>query len=497
MADFGDALISAENQLKSGQTAAAERAFRELLLRSPGHSTILARLANVAASHRQNDQIVRWLHLAVIAAPSLPVWHHNLAVARQLLKSPHAALGFRRALLLVPAAARSLQALLPIVVDQRAALGEENAPHLTHKLAKLFAWSSILTPAITDHMKNRALMLLQAGEVFAAADVYRRYGRLAHGWPVNLPDPQPHPPQEARLQAVRQSNRHRLDHDGEQLAYIDRITPLPAALKSQVSAYREVSAGLSAAQQNAVVFDLDDDQYNRIAASYGRHTWRYETGWSPTRPALNPAVNWSQIAADFAQATPAHQVIDHFLSADALHALRRFCRESTIWHVTKGNGYLGAYFQDGFNDPVLAAIATQLRSSLPDLLGDYPVRMIWAYSYPQGGKGINPHADFARFNLNFWITEDDANLDAETGGLIIYRKAAPDHWDFKTYNTSSAQTIYDFLGADKQTFIRVPHRANRAVLFDSRLFHETDRFNFAPGFANRRINITMLFGKGP
>ena len=123
--------------------------------------------------------------------------------------------------------------------------------------------------------------------------------------------------------------------------------------------------------------------------------------------------------------------------------------------------------------------------------------MIWAYPYPQDGKGINPHADFARFNLNFWITEDDANLDAETGGLIIYRKAAPDHWDFKTYNTSSAQTIYDFLGADKQTFIRVPHRANRAVLFDSRLFHETDRFNFAPGFANRRINITMLFGKGP
>ena len=178
--------------MKSGQTAAAERAFRKLLLRSPGHSTIFARLANVAASHRQNDQIVRWLHLAVIAAPSLPVWHHNLAVARQLLKSPHAALGFRRALLLVPAAARSLQALLPIVVDQRAASGEENAPLLTHKLAKLFAWSSILTPAITDHMKNRALMLLQAGEVFAAADVYRRYGRLAHGWPVNLPDPQPH-----------------------------------------------------------------------------------------------------------------------------------------------------------------------------------------------------------------------------------------------------------------------------------------------------------------
>ena len=89
------------------------------------------------------------------------------------------------------------------------------------------------------------------------------------------------------------------------------------------------------------------------------------------------------------------------------------------------------------------------------------------------------------------VTQDDVEA------VKWYRKAAPDHWNFKTYNTSSAQTIYDVLGADKQTFIRVPHRANRAVLFDNRLFHETDRFDFGPGFANRRINITMLFGKGP
>jgi hypothetical protein len=27
------------------------------------------------------------------------------------------------------------------------------------------------------------------------------------------------------------------------------------------------------------------------------------------------------------------------------------------------------------------------------------------------------------------------------------------------------------------------------------LFHETDRFHFKPGYKNRRINITLLFGK--
>ena len=43
--------------------------------------------------------------------------------------------------------------------------------------------------------------------------------------------------------------------------------------------------------------------------------------------------------------------------------------------------------------------------------------------------------------------------------------------------------------------VRVPYRANRAVIFDSDLFHETDRIAFKEGYLNRRINITMLFGR--
>ena len=42
--------------------------------------------------------------------------------------------------------------------------------------------------------------------------------------------------------------------------------------------------------------------------------------------------------------------------------------------------------------------------------------------------------------------------------------------------------------------VTVPHRANRAVIFDSDLFHETDRIAFKEGYLNRRINITMLYG---
>jgi hypothetical protein len=43
--------------------------------------------------------------------------------------------------------------------------------------------------------------------------------------------------------------------------------------------------------------------------------------------------------------------------------------------------------------------------------------------------------------------------------------------------------------------VTIPHRANRAVIFDSDLFHETDRIAFKDGYVNRRINITMLYGR--
>jgi hypothetical protein len=41
----------------------------------------------------------------------------------------------------------------------------------------------------------------------------------------------------------------------------------------------------------------------------------------------------------------------------------------------------------------------------------------------------------------------------------------------------------------------VPYRQNRCVIFRSALVHQTDStMTFRRGFANRRINLTFLFG---
>ena len=43
--------------------------------------------------------------------------------------------------------------------------------------------------------------------------------------------------------------------------------------------------------------------------------------------------------------------------------------------------------------------------------------------------------------------------------------------------------------------ITIPYKANRAVIFDSDLFHKTDRIDFKDGYLNRRINVTLLYGR--
>ena len=36
---------------------------------------------------------------------------------------------------------------------------------------------------------------------------------------------------------------------------------------------------------------------------------------------------------------------------------------------------------------------------------------------------------------------------------------------------------------------------NRAVVFNSNLFHETNSYEFKEGYENRRINVTLLFDR--
>jgi hypothetical protein len=191
-------------------------------------------------------------------------------------------------------------------------------------------------------------------------------------------------------------------------------------------------------------------------------------------------------------------VIDNFLSEDTLKRLLRFCKRSTVWHNPMHGAYLGAYESTGFTGGLIYQIAEELRARVPDILGSHPLGYAWAYLYLDGSKGIRYHADIAAFTANFWITPDDANLNAEGSGMMISEVAAPHDWDpdQATSNLLSEQLLWNSTeGEGVVQMHRVPYKQNRCVLFNSSYIHHSDAVHFKTGFHNHRINIGLFFGR--
>jgi hypothetical protein len=209
-------------------------------------------------------------------------------------------------------------------------------------------------------------------------------------------------------------------------------------------------------------------------------------------PAVNPA-NADNATRRWNENRPRVVVVDDLLTEEALAALRRFCLNSTIWRTGFEAGYLGAFPEHGFSVPLLAQIAEEFREVFSAICGDLPLKYAWAFTYDSSLPGLHVHADDALVNVNFWITPDQANLDPEHGGLLVWDVESPKNWDFGNFH-GNQPAIRDYLAGHKAKAIKVPYRGNRAVIFDSQLLHQTDTVRFRQGYENRRINVTLLYG---
>ena len=328
-------------------------------------------------------------------------------------------------------AGRKAEALGAAQPEARNALG--NALRQQGRLAEAeaeYRQALALAPDYVEGYKHLAMALEEQGRLDEAFALFGRHAQLAY---ASEPDPSTLP-------------AHKLRHDEEQRAFL------------------------------------------------GKSGFHLGNGSRISGPAVNPDNKVSEISAQWRSAQPQIVVIDDLLTSEALERLRRFCLESTIWRQVYDGGYLGAFPEHGFAPPLLAQIAEELRTVYPAIIEDYPLLHFWAFKYDSSLHGIKKHADFAAVNVNFWITPNEANLDPEHGGLVVWDAAAPLDWDFAKYNAAE-DDIIAFLTTNNAKPVTVPYRANRAVIFDSDLFHETDVISFKPGYENRRINVTLLFGR--
>jgi len=248
---------------------------------------------------------------------------------------------------------------------------------------------------------------------------------------------------------------------------------------------------LGRATGHKLTHDLEQQDY---LCAQGARTSPRRLGAKLPSGAVNQANDIAAIAQQWRDARPQVVVIDNLLTKQALEELRLFCWQEPIWQKVYDDGYLGALPEQGFACPLVAQIAQELRQTYTAIIGPHQLRYFWAFKCDSRLKGINIHADFAAVNVNFWLTSDEANLDPQSGGLIVWDVAAPLDWDFTRYNNDEA-AMRSFLSDQGARSMTIPYRANRAVIFDSDLFHQTDNIAFKDGYTNRRINVTLLFGR--
>lgn len=219
-----------------------------------------------------------------------------------------------------------------------------------------------------------------------------------------------------------------------------------------------------------------------------------DAGALPPTTALRADIDWAWAAREYSSKRMV--VVDDLLGPAALAMMQAYTRHGAHFRTLRA-GYLGAFPADGTTHPLILRLAEELVHAAPSIFSSHALALWWIFKYDQTNpSGIGIHADPAAVNINLWLTDDAHCLDG--GGLTIYAHVPelelPTQSVNREYESAAAeQTLRDEL-TGKGRVLTIPYRCNRAAIFISDQYHESLPFRFAPGYASRRANLTLLFG---
>ena len=464
-----------------GRLEEAEASFRQAISLKPdiaqAHSNLgntlheLGKLENAVASYRQ----------AIKVKPDYAEAHSNLGnTLQELGRLEEAEASYRETIALKPDYAASYNNLGDMLKD----LGRLEEAEASYRKA------IAVKPDYAKAHNNLGITLNAMGLKEGALQLFKRNLQLERGKnPVN-----------PRHKSFRQISKAKIDHDIEQFEYLAASGYEIKKFHELATLYKTVSSEINYPSDTGTL-PLSDKHQNLLRETYNRPIHILEA-LALDKSALSDSLDVNKITEDYFEHEFGLTYFDDFLSPASLKSLREFLLGSTIWFdFFHTGGYMGAYLKDGLASPLILQIAEDIRKKFPKIFKNYHLAQLWAYKYDSRAcdknnvfSGINVHADFAAINVNFWITPNSANLDPSSGGLVVYNTEAPLEWGFNTYNKNEQKIREEIHNSDQKKTI-VPYNENRAVLFNSNLFHETDKIEFKEGYENRRINVTMLFGK--
>jgi Flp pilus assembly protein TadD len=456
---------------KASRQEEALTAYRKAVALNPRYLEAYINLGNALRDRGELAESIAVYEKALTLNPSNAETHNNLGVAlKEQFRTDQAIASYRRALELKPTHVEALNNL---------GLALMEAGTLREAIAS-FQQALAIMPGYQKALYNLGIAWLWAGDDIKSVECLQQVAKAKHD--------------HGKVVTESFLYRSRLKHDIEQTQYLLDQHKLGKEHRSYLQSLRELQEQLNRtpAPQNRTA--IEPDRLAPIAPSFNRVLYcvpppRVENG------ALNPSLDVASVEARYLEKHPEVTFIDGLLNQEALDGLRRFCWEATIWKKDYENGYSGAFLGDGFASPLLFQIAEELRRTFPRVFKHHRLTQAWAFKHDSARRGLNIHADAAAVNVNFWITPDEANLNPDTGGLVVYDKEAPKEWNFKDYNTDQNKPkILAWLKEVGAQAVRIPYRANRAVVFNSDLFHETDEIAFKDDYLSRRINITLLYG---
>ncbi|MEE8532402.1 MAG: tetratricopeptide repeat protein, partial [Alphaproteobacteria bacterium] len=289
----------------------------------------------------------------------------------------------------------------------------------------------------------------------------------------------------------------KLEDASDQIDYLIAKGLLHASFADMAARYRAVRDEVEAAVGHDGTATLKPRQAASIGGFYNKVV-RFADAPRIASGAVNDKLDYAAIEESYLSSPLSITTFDDFLTPEALVALRDFCLESTIFFGYSGARFVGSDLGTGFNCSLLYQIAEELKRRLPRILGAHELSNIWTYRHRNRSVGVEAHSDQGQVSFNFWISPAAANRNPEHGGLLVYAKEQPYDWDWRVinrykYRPDILKQINDFL--ESAETITIPYGENRAVLFHSNLFHKSDAIDFADGYTNRRMNVTMLFGK--
>ena len=273
-------------------------------------------------------------------------------------------------------------------------------------------------------------------------------------------------------------------HEYEQIRHIDsdmdgiRNMKITQAFYDKLEKLANIEPDVYSDNDYEFISDLHRIKYNKPPKFSG--------------PYINQSLNFSHIENTYCSSNPEVVIIDNFLSNDFLNELQVFFRCANIFKYPYSRGYIGAFLGKGMANRPLLEFSDELKKSFKRIFKNHYLSQAWAFKYDSKQEGIGIHADDARVNVNFWITDSSSNKNPQNGGLIVWKKTPNSNASFNDFN--SLKSI-DKMSKEVENseYIKVPYQSNRVVIFNSKLYHATDKIEFRDNYIDRRVNVTFLY----